>query len=156
MGKITLADPTCVGSVALYMQKHFNNLIGRSLRTGSFASYGLKVDTTRDGMLVLTGILDLPNSGRSLMVKETIQHPAYNMRNDYHWSAPKTEAEKVAARLGAYKPKVVAKKANGYNESTLHHIVKQLVLEIKKAYENDVVQNPPAIQTPIRNDRLLA
>lgn len=156
MGEITLKDPACVGNVSLYMQKHFNNLVGRSLRMGSFASYGLKVDTTRDGMLLLTAMLDLPNSGRSLMVKETIQHPLNAHRLEYRWKRPVTNKEKVAARLGVEKRKTESVIMSGYNESTLHSIVQKLFDELKKAYENDVIQNPAAIQTPIRNHRLLA
>lgn len=156
MGTITLADPACVGDVSLYMQKHFNNLVGRSLRMGTYASYGLEVDTTRDGMLLLTAILYLPNSGRSLMVKETIKHPLDAQRVEYRWKRPVTKSEKVAARLGVEKRKTEAVIMRGYNEATLHNIVQKLYDEIKKAYENDVVQNPPAIQTPIRNHRLLA
>ncbi len=155
MGTITLADPACAAHVALYMQKYFNNLVGRSLRMGTYASYGLRVDTTRDDMLLLTAMLDLPNSGRSLMVKETIEHPLNAQRIEYRWKRPVTNSERVAARLGVEQRRTEAVVEQGYNEATLHNIVEHLFGKLKKAYDNDVVQNPTPLQAPIRNHGVL-
>jgi hypothetical protein len=152
----TLKDPTCVGDTSIYMQKHFNNLVYRGLRPGMWANYGLRVDIDRNGMLVLTGILDLPNSNRSLMVKETIEHPATASRAVYRLSRPKTEAERVAARLGVYRPKTEATSARGYSEAALHKIVQNLFEKLQEAYKNDIVQNPATLQTPVRDNRVLA
>lgn len=152
----TLNDPTNLGEVALYMQKHFNHLCGRNHRQYPEWKYGhgLRVDTTPQGMVLLTATME-SDSG-ALMLKKEIEHPRNNFHIAYYHREPRDAKERLASRLGVKQNLLTPIKMRGYSEAQLHSLVHELYVELMKAADNGIVQNPTPVQAPKRDYGVLA